>query len=635
MKKMVAVFMLLFANAAVAQVQVCNLVSLAKQAQFKALGIPVPTAMTEFMTAIELINAQTTALNCEFPPARAIQDLDNAIAWRVTKFARAQGPTYTTMLVEYAASGGKETLSAVVAIKWLKHNNLIEKFNTWDATDVRHNYEALAKQAREKAGADAQQAKAEPPRDQPSQQAITPRIAGAKPQAVTQPEASHPQDAEMSKKANADGLRLLKTSNPDFQAAKRKFEEAVRSDSSNVEALNNLGYVYQRLGDFRTSEAYILKTIQLDPDRRVAYGNLGYVQAKLAKSSEASHNFCEYIKRFNDLERGKATLKRVMSDPDVNVQSAVNEAIARCSLTVLARSSAPGEVGVVTSAPAQDIPAQLRGKWVVKRELPTSTISCWGEPEIKRLIGTEIEYTADSFRWKNHTTDHPTVKVTVVSAEQFHDENSGSGSQVSFSDLGIREAQAKQIKLSYAPANITGGTTEMPGDDILLKDKNTIIFSVCNVYFEAKLIDAPAKAQPQAQPQEKWVAMSNTAVNITGDITISPDKLTMGGIDYPLTLVRTLDAQHLSDVGSRFVEGVDNPTGARLYKTRIPATIKPLRGGATICEKDARWLLTVKGSWAYIKKPELSLVFFESDAEPNLATATESAEFCGTFNYAH
>jgi Flp pilus assembly protein TadD len=135
----------------------------------------------------------------------------------------------------------------------------------------------------------------------------------------------------MSKKANAEGLQLLKASNPDFEAAKRKFEEAVRSDPSNVEALNNLGYVYQRLGDFRTSEAHILKVIPLPPDRRVAYGNLGYVQAKLAKSSEASHNFCEYIKRFNDFERGKATLKRVMSDPDVNVQSAVNEAIARCS----------------------------------------------------------------------------------------------------------------------------------------------------------------------------------------------------------------------------------------------------------------------------------------------------------------
>jgi Flp pilus assembly protein TadD len=61
-------------------------------------------------------------------------------------------------------------------------------------------------------------------------------------------------DVEMSKKANADGLQLLKASSPDFQVAKRKFEEAVRSDSSNAEALNNLGYVYQRLGNFRTSE---------------------------------------------------------------------------------------------------------------------------------------------------------------------------------------------------------------------------------------------------------------------------------------------------------------------------------------------------------------------------------------------
>ena len=71
-------------------------------------------------------------------------------------------------------------------------------------------------------------------------------------------EASIPHDAEMAKKANADGLQLLKASNPDFEAAKRKFEEAVRSDPSNVEALNNLGYVYQRLGDFRTSEAYVV-----------------------------------------------------------------------------------------------------------------------------------------------------------------------------------------------------------------------------------------------------------------------------------------------------------------------------------------------------------------------------------------
>jgi hypothetical protein len=148
MKRMVAVFVL-FVSAGLAhgQRQVCNLISPAKQAQFKALGIPASTAMTEFMTAIELVNAQTTAFNCEFPPARAIQDLDNAIAWRVTKFAKAQGPTYARMLVEYAVSGGEEVLSADVAVKWLKHNSLIGKFNAWDAADVRRNEKAHAEQA--------------------------------------------------------------------------------------------------------------------------------------------------------------------------------------------------------------------------------------------------------------------------------------------------------------------------------------------------------------------------------------------------------------------------------------------------------------------------------------------------------
>jgi hypothetical protein len=125
----------------------------------------------------------------------------------------------------------------------------------------------------------------------------------------------------------------------------------------------------------------------------------------------------------------------------------------------------------------------------VKRELPTSTICCWGEGESKGLIGTEIEYTADGFRWKNIVTTHPTVQVVVLSAEQFHDKYSGGGandSQVNFRQLGIRAPQVTLITLGHEPAELTGATTEIPGDEILIKDKNTIVFSVCNVYFEAK-----------------------------------------------------------------------------------------------------------------------------------------------------
>jgi hypothetical protein len=146
-------------------------------------------------------------------------------------------------------------------------------------------------------------------------------------------------------------------------------------------------------------------------------------------------------------------------------------------------------VSAAMSLTAQEIPAQLRGRWVVKRELPTSTICCWGEKEAQDLIGTEIEYTADSFRWKNTVTPHPTVQVTVLSAQQFHDRYSGGGandSQVNFRQLGIRAPQATLVILGHEPADLTGATIEIPGDEVLIKDKNTIVFSVCNVYFEAK-----------------------------------------------------------------------------------------------------------------------------------------------------
>ena len=151
---------------------------------------------------------------------------------------------------------------------------------------------------------------------------------------------------------------------------------------------------------------------------------------------------------------------------------------------------------VVAMLATREIPDQLRGKWIVKKVIPTSTISCWGDRESKQLVGTEIEYTADSLRWRDKTTAHPDVTVSEITAEQFHSENSGGAadSQVSFRQLGILSASATQISLGHQAANITGGTTEIPGDGILIKSRNTIIVSVCNVYFEAVRSTSSAKS---------------------------------------------------------------------------------------------------------------------------------------------
>ena len=150
-----------------------------------------------------------------------------------------------------------------------------------------------------------------------------------------------------------------------------------------------------------------------------------------------------------------------------------------CSLVLLAGSMLA----------AQNIPQELVGKWVIQRELPTRTISCWGEKEAKAIIGAEIEYTADSFRWKHIVVKHPTIAVAVVSAEQFLRENSSpsvNGSQVRFRQLGVDASVVRQVGINHTPAEITGATTEIPGDVVLLKNRNTIVFSVCKVYFEAK-----------------------------------------------------------------------------------------------------------------------------------------------------
>jgi hypothetical protein len=153
------------------------------------------------------------------------------------------------------------------------------------------------------------------------------------------------------------------------------------------------------------------------------------------------------------------------------------------------------DIARIATAQAQTIPEQIWGKWVIDRKISTTTISCWDDARSKTLLDTQIEYSLDVFRWKDVVTDHPTAEAKMVSAEQFHAGNSVRGSnssQISFRQLGITAKQVMLISIHHPPANITGGTIEIPGDEILVKNKDTIIFAACNVYFEAKRVSAPS-----------------------------------------------------------------------------------------------------------------------------------------------
>lgn len=139
----------------------------------------------------------------------------------------------------------------------------------------------------------------------------------------------------------------------------------------------------------------------------------------------------------------------------------------------------------------QAIPKDIWGKWKIVRDLPTRAISCWGESDAQKILGTQIEYSEKTFTWNQVSARNVRATDKIVTAEQFRDENSSpssNGSQVDFHQLGIGAKQVRQISIGHDAADITGATTEIPGDEVLVKNPKTLVFAVCNVYFEAKRI---------------------------------------------------------------------------------------------------------------------------------------------------
>ena len=77
------------------------------------------------------------------------------------------------------------------------------------------------------------------------------------------------------------------------------------------------------------------------------------------------------------------------------------------------------------------------------------------------------------------------ISIRTVTDDEFRKENSGGDSPASFAQLGIRARSVLEVDLQHEDADITGATTEVPGDSVLLAGPNRIVVSACGVYFEA------------------------------------------------------------------------------------------------------------------------------------------------------
>lgn len=149
------------------------------------------------------------------------------------------------------------------------------------------------------------------------------------------------------------------------------------------------------------------------------------------------------------------------------------------SLAALAFSSL-----FIVSLSAEPLPGRLQGTWRITRVLPTTNSACWGREQALPLVGSTLTYRGDSLRWRGGEVPLEDVTTRVVTDDEFQKENGGA-TPASFAQLGIRSHSVTEVDLQHEDADITGATTEVPGDSVLLAAPNRIVVSACGVYFEA------------------------------------------------------------------------------------------------------------------------------------------------------
>lgn len=144
---------------------------------------------------------------------------------------------------------------------------------------------------------------------------------------------------------------------------------------------------------------------------------------------------------------------------------------------------------------AESLPAALRGSWHITRILPTKNTACWGQDKAAQLIGSTLTYADHAMRWQGGPVPLQGIITREVTAEDFASENSGSTSVLNLDMVGIHAASVTEVDLQHEDADITGATTEVPGDAVLLAGPNRIVVSACGVYYEATRVTPPAPAK--------------------------------------------------------------------------------------------------------------------------------------------
>jgi hypothetical protein len=101
------------------------------------------------------------------------------------------------------------------------------------------------------------------------------------------------------------------------------------------------------------------------------------------------------------------------------------------------------------------------------------------------LLRSTLTFRKGALRWRGSEIPVEEVDLRTVTATDFARENTGPIQPASFAQLGIRTSAVTEVDLQHEDADITGASTEVPGDSVLLAAPNRIVVSACGVFFEA------------------------------------------------------------------------------------------------------------------------------------------------------
>lgn len=129
-----------------------------------------------------------------------------------------------------------------------------------------------------------------------------------------------------------------------------------------------------------------------------------------------------------------------------------------------------------------------------------------------------------------------------------------------------------------------------------------------------------------AQDRGYWRAASSNAASITGDIAISPSKVTINFAAYPMVQARRLKAEEAASV---FDADVNSGIEGTLYRLSVPAAKKFLHRNTLCGDEDTRWLAT------YVSGKSMQAAFFSGEPEPvfKFGAIQNSPALCGVFTY--